>query len=63
MYTIRQGGRQDYNYFEIMIDTLEELPYVLDDPSYKDICTGSVVYVIETADVYMLNSNKEWVKQ
>jgi hypothetical protein len=27
------------------------------------MCTGSVAYIIKTGTVYILNSQKEWIKQ
>lgn len=63
MYTVKQGGRTDYNYMEIFIDTEDELSEILKKEAYKNICPGSIVYVIETGAVYILNSQKEWIAQ
>lgn len=46
-----------YDYQEFVCDTpddIEKLP--------KDCAAGSHAFVIETSDVYMLNSQKEWKK-
>lgn len=59
MYLVTQGSRADYNYKEYFLDTASELSQIP-----VNICsTGSIAYVIANGDVYMLNSQKEWVKQ
>lgn len=58
-YVFRQGGKQDYFYREIIIDTPEDLVSV----DIKLCCPGSVVIVASTGDIYLLNNKKEWVKQ
>jgi len=58
-YVFRQGGRQDYFYKEIVIDTPEDLAKV----DTSECCPGSVVIVVSTGDIYLLNNKKEWVKQ
>lgn len=63
MYTVKQGGRVDYNYMEIFLDNADELNNILEDPAYKNICPGSVAYIIATGAVYILNSQKEWIAQ
>ena len=63
MYTVKQGGRVDYNYVEIFLDEESELEDILEDPAYKNICPGSIAYVIKTGTVYILNSQKEWIAQ
>lgn len=56
---IRQGSRTDYNYKEYILDTKNDLATI----NTKDCCAGSTAYIIETKEVYMLNSKKEWVLQ
>lgn len=63
MYTVKQGGRVDYNYMEIFLDTEDELKDILKTKAYENICPGSIAYVISTGAVYILNSEKEWVLQ
>lgn len=55
MYVVKQGGRVDYNYKEIYLDTEAELK----DVKVDSLCPGSTVYVLDTAVVYILNSKKE----
>ena len=59
MYIVKQGGRVDYNYKEIFLDTADEL----DDIDIKQVSVGSVAFVIETGTVYILNSQGEWIAQ
>lgn len=61
MQIVKQGGRQDYNYMEVFIDTASELEQIIE--KYPQICAGSVAYVIATGAVYILNSQKEWIAQ
>lgn len=64
MYTVKQGSKIDYNYKEIYCDTEEEFQSIdLDSNEYKDLCPGSIVYVIETGTVYILNSQRKWIAQ
>ena len=56
---IKQGSRTDYNYKEYVLDTKNDLATI----NTKDCCAGSIAYIIETKEVYMLNSKKEWVLQ
>ena len=55
---IKQGSRTDYNYKEYILDKEEDL----DEVPITGCAPGSVCFIIETSDVYMLNSNKEWKK-
>ncbi len=59
---VRQGGRTDYNYKEWYLDTEADLETISED-ELKSACTGSVAYIIATGNVYMLNSEKEWIAQ
>ncbi len=59
---LRQGGRTDYNYKEWYLDTEADLQEISEE-ELKSACTGSVAYVIATGNVYMLNSEKEWIAQ
>lgn len=55
--TISNRGVQAYDLKELVVDTatdLENLP--------TDIATGSTAFCIETAELFMLNSKKEWRK-
>jgi hypothetical protein len=61
MQIVKQGGRTDYNYMEIFLDTLDELDEVI--KKYPQITAGSVAYIIATGAVYILNSQKEWIAQ
>ena len=56
---IKQGSRTDYNSKEYVLDTKNDLATI----NTKDCCAGSTAYIIETKEVYMLNSKKEWVLQ
>ena len=55
MYLVKQGGKVDYNYKEYYLDTAAELSSI---PVYE-CATGSVAYIIETQQVFILNSQKE----
>ena len=58
-YTVQQGGRIDYNYKETFIDLESELNTL----SVESMCPGSVIYVIENGNIYILNQKREWIKQ
>lgn len=55
----KQASREDYNLKEFFCDTAADLAAI--DKTMA--CAGSVAYIIATSDVYILNSNKEWIKQ
>ena len=59
MHTVQQGGRVDYNYREIFCDTEAEKNNI----QIGNMCPGSVVYIIATGNVYILNSQKQWILQ
>ena len=59
MYITKQGGKMDYNLKEIFLDDASELGSV----STNITSPGSVAYIIATGDVYILNSEKKWIKQ
>lgn len=57
MYRItKNDGDVAYNLKELVCDTPEDLE------NLPACSMGSTCMVISTAEVYMLNSNKEWVK-
>lgn len=55
MQIVRQGGRLDYNYVEMFLDSADELEEI----ETKNLIAGSIAYVIATGAVYILNSQKE----
>lgn len=57
-YLLKQGSRGDYNYKEYYVETADEIQNI---EINEDICPGSVVFVITTSQVFMLNTKKEWV--
>lgn len=57
-YLKQQSSRLDYSYKEYILDKEKDL----DEVPIIGCAPGSVCFVIETSDVYMLNSNKEWKK-
>ena len=59
MYIVKQNGKIDYDYKEIYLDEESELAIL----NIKAMCAGSVAYIIKTGTVYILNSQKEWIKQ
>ena len=61
MQIVKQGGRTDYNYMEVFLDSANELNQVL--KKFPNIVAGSVAYIISTGAVYILNSQKEWIAQ
>lgn len=42
------------------VDTVEDLELILKDRHYNE--QGTAAIVIETAEVYMLNGERQWVK-
>lgn len=58
-YMLKQASRTDYNYKEFYCDTAEDVAKI----DIVAACPGSVAYVIATQDVYILNNNKQWIKQ
>ena len=62
MYIIKQGGRTDYNYKEFFCDVATDFQNI-SERDLKESCPGSVAYIISTGELFMLNSEKEWVEQ
>lgn len=56
---LRQGTRTDYNYKEYVLDTKDDLATI----KTEDCCAGSIAYIINSKELYVLNSKKEWVLQ
>ena len=56
---VKQGSRTDYNYKEYVLDTKNDLANI----NTSECCPGSVAYIIDSKELYMLNSKKEWVLQ
>ena len=56
---VKQGSRTDYNYKEYVLDTKDDLVNI----NTGECCPGSVAYIIDSKELYMLNSKKEWVLQ
>ncbi len=56
---VKQGSRTDYNYKEYVLDTKNDLANI----NTGECCPGSVAYIIDSKELYMLNSKKEWVLQ
>lgn len=61
VYLLRQGGKLDYNYKEFFVDNKQAINDI--DITFEKPCPGSIVYVIDTGAIYILNSQKEWVEQ
>lgn len=59
MQIVKQGGRLDYNYKEIYCDSQADMNNI----DMNNICPGSVVYIISDGNIFILNSNKQWIKQ
>lgn len=59
MYLLRQNDDVDYNYKEYYLDSKNELAQI--DVAY--CCPGSIAYIIDTTDVYILNTKKQWILQ
>jgi len=57
--TIKQGNQQDAYYTEYAVDTPADIASLPTDK--KEVKSGSVAIVISTSDVYMLNTQGEWV--
>ena len=56
---VKQGSRTDYNYKEYVLDTKDDLANI----NTGECCPGSVAYIIDSKELYILNSKKEWVLQ
>lgn len=56
---VKQGSRTDYNYKEYVLDTKNDLANI----NTGECCPGSVAYIIDSKELYILNSKKEWVLQ
>lgn len=56
---VKQGSRTDYNYKEYVLDTKNDLVNI----NTGECCPGSIAYVIDSKELYILNSKKEWVLQ
>lgn len=41
-------------------DTVEDLELILKDKHYNE--QGSAAIIIDTAEVYMMDSNRQWIK-
>ena len=53
---IAHDGDVTYGIKEYVVDTPEDIP------SLPLSIMGSTVFVISTSEIYMMNSEKEWVK-
>ena len=51
---VKQGSRTDYNYKEYVLDTKDDLANI----NTGECCPGSVAYIIDSKELYMLNSKK-----
>lgn len=51
------NGKKGYNLYEYICDFTTDIANLPIDCS-----TGSTAFVIETSEVYMINSKKKWVK-
>lgn len=58
-FLVKQGSKYDYLYKEIFCDTESDIVSV----NKTACCPGSVLYVIDKGDVYILNNQKEWIIQ
>lgn len=56
---VKQGSRTDYNYKEYVLDTKNDLVNI----NTGECCPGSIAYIIDSKELYILNSKKEWVLQ
>lgn len=56
---IKQGSRADYYYKEYVLDTKDDLVNI----NTNECCSGSIAYIIDSKELYILNSKKEWVLQ
>ncbi len=63
MFLVKQANQNDYHYCEFFLDNINELPQVLLSEKGKKACPGSIAFIIDTGDVYILNSQREWIPQ
>ena len=52
----KQTGKTTYNLKEFTVDTYDDIKKI----NTTQLAVGSVVFVIDTSECYMLNSKKEW---
>ena len=57
---IKQQDHNNTQYTEFAVDTEDEISTLPTSPS--DCSVGSVALCINTSEVYMLNSQRRWVK-
>jgi len=60
MFMVKQANQNDYKYREFYLDDISELDQILS--KYPDTCTGSIALIIDSSEVYCLNSKKEWIQ-
>lgn len=58
-FLTRQGSKVDYNYKEFYCDNIADLNNI----DTSTCAPGSVAYIVNSGQVYMLNNKKEWVAQ
>ena len=58
-YLVKQGSRTDYNYKEYILDTKNDLVNI----NTSECCPGSIAYIIDSKELYILNNKREWVLQ
>lgn len=55
---MKQSGHETYNLKQYVLDTEADLA----DLPVRNIAVGSAALVIETSNVYMLNSKGKWIQ-
>ena len=69
-YNIRPNSFQNPSYykdrsiahFEVWCDEVSDLPYTTQFDDHV-IDMGSIAYIINTAEIYVLNSDEQWILQ
>ena len=52
---VKQGSRTDYNYKEYVLDTKDDLANI----NTGECCPGSVAYIIDSKELYILKKLQE----
>lgn len=53
-----QSGRTTYNLKKFTVDTFADISKI----AVRELAVGSTVFVIDTSENYMLNSQRQWIK-
>lgn len=58
--TYKQNGKIRYGVKEYILDTIKDIASLPTDPA--DVKPGSIAFVVDSSETYMLNNAQTWVK-